>query len=316
MGDQALFAAETPSQQNVIDGTNQYTLAMTFYTTVQDKPCVGVWWYFPETAIGGTVTAALWKVTSLTTGNLLATKAFSSPVADAWNEAVFDSQVLLDSLANGGIYKVAIHTPSRWVRTPNRFQAGTVTGNDIVAIRDGTDPAGLGVMRNGTFHIASSLTYPVEANNFQQTWYGLDVSLAGAIEQAVGTAAETDSAIALSRLKTRTAGLAAETDTALTLAAGKARAVSRADSIETALNLTRVKTLAIGTASDTSLALALAHTKSRAVGTATETDSALSVVVTVPDRPAGSTSTVSARRTSAGTATARRTSTPSVSGGG
>jgi len=92
---------------------------------------------------------------------------------------------------------------------------------------------------------------------------------------AVGTATETDTALALNRAKTRAVGIAAETDSALAVAAAKTRIVGVAAETDTGLPIGRVKTRAIGTASESDSALQLGRIHARALGIAAETDSAL-----------------------------------------
>lgn len=96
-------------------------------------------------------------------------------------------------------------------------------------------------------------------------------------QQAVGQVAETDTAQAVGRLKSRAVGQAAETDTAQPVGRAKQRVVGQATETDTAQPVARTKTRLVGQAVETDLAQPITRSKSRAVGQATEVDTALGV---------------------------------------
>jgi hypothetical protein len=93
---------------------------------------------------------------------------------------------------------------------------------------------------------------------------------------ALGTASETDTAIALTRRKARALGIASETDTAGTVGRAKRRALGIAAETDTAQTLTRAKARTLGVAAETDTAVALARRKARQLGVASEADTASS----------------------------------------
>lgn len=117
-------------------------------------------------------------------------------------------------------------------------------------------------------------------------WKGVEQLQVGII-QAVGTAVETDSALAIGRIKTRAVGVAAETDSALALGVAHSRIVGIAVETDSALAIGRIKTRAVGIATETDSALSLGKTHTRAVGTATETDSAIAIGARIKTRLVG-----------------------------
>lgn len=138
-------------------------------------------------------------------------------------------------------------------------------------------------------------------------------TVTGGQSAAVGTATETDAAIAIGRSKSRAVGTATETDTAAALARAKLRAVGLATSTETALPIGRAKAGALGVASETNTAVAVAGSKRRTIGLATETDTALPIALPgVADVKATSTPAVTAAYTSTPAVSAGRTSTSTV----
>lgn len=95
-----------------------------------------------------------------------------------------------------------------------------------------------------------------------------------AIIIATGMATETDSALALSRLKLRAAGLSSETDTVLALGRIKKRAISLSVESDSAPGLSRLKLRSIGISSETDVGFALGRIKKHATGLSAESDSA------------------------------------------
>ena len=100
---------------------------------------------------------------------------------------------------------------------------------------------------------------------------------APAVTKAVGLAAETDTAFALSAALAGATGLAAETDTALTLSGLQARAVGLATEVDAALPLAAAQSQLVGLATETDTAFALSAGASTPVGLAAETDTAFAL---------------------------------------
>lgn len=113
----------------------------------------------------------------------------------------------------------------------------------------------------------------------------------GAQSAALGTTAETDTAVALARTKTRALGTTAETDTAVAFARRKTKTAGTATSTETAQPLGRRKTRTLGTATETDAALPVAASGAHLVGTALEADLALPLTRSKTKAPGTATST-------------------------
>lgn len=95
--------------------------------------------------------------------------------------------------------------------------------------------------------------------------------------RAVGQIAETDAAQAITRLKTRSIGQVAETEIAQAITAVKTRAVGQVAESDTAQAVARLKTAAVAQAAEIDLAQALTGAKSKSVAQITETDAAQAI---------------------------------------
>jgi hypothetical protein len=97
--------------------------------------------------------------------------------------------------------------------------------------------------------------------------------------RALGTATETDTAVAVTAIfggaDTIAVGTATETDTATGVGRVKTVALGTATETDTVTGLGRAKTLAVGAATETDAATGLGRIKTRTVGAATETDAAV-----------------------------------------
>lgn len=310
----AAHTSQTPASGNVDNGA-AITLGVRFYAP-DGATVSGIAFYAPTTNTG-TYSARLWLSTApddSATGTLLqsGSLASGSVTPGAWNTIPLAAPVELDP---DTVYTAGVHTSSgRFVLTSGAFSSA-ISGNGIVLIQSGDDPVGFGVSRNGVFTEGASPTFPT--STFGQSDYFIDVELDdGATIISVGTATETDTAVAFGKRKTRAVGTAAETDTALALARVKRRAVGLATSTETAMPIGRMKIRALGTADETSTAFSIARTKLRTLGLATETDTALPIAAPgVADVKGSSTPAVTAAQTSDPAVTAGRTSTAAVSAG-
>lgn len=301
----AAHTSQTPANGNAANGAG-ITLGVRF--TVSGALDIAAVSFYAPTTNTGTYTAGLWSTSTdddpngSGTGSLLQSGSLGSGsiTPGAWNDIPLAAPV---TCSPGTVYTAGVHTSSgQFVLTSNFYFSSGLTGNGVTLLQAGTDPnpPGLGSMVNGVFTEGGSLAYPNSSFNF--TDYFIDVSLddgAEPIVRAVGTAAETDSALplgrakrravgtttetdaalALGRRKQRTVGVTAETDTALTIGRRKVRAIGTASSTEVALPIGRAKRRTLGTAGETDTAVAVGRTKRRAVGLAVEVDEALPITV-------------------------------------
>lgn len=180
-------------------------------------------------------------------------------------------------------------------------QDGTAPGNNFGGDVDLTSIGGAagGGYINARFHVFAWFNRAptsTEWANLHSDPFGTLFESGGA-SVAVGQAAETDSALAVTRSKARAVGLATETDAALPISTGrakaigqaseadtaqavahsKARAIGQAAEADTAQPITVRRTYAVGTASESDAALPIGHAKAKAIGIATEADEALPV---------------------------------------
>jgi hypothetical protein len=273
----SIFTSQTPASGDLTDAT-AYTLGTTFYSTAAGQ-ITGIRWFFPATLPGGTVTAKLYDYAAQTE---LGSATFSSPVAGTWNTATFASPVAISANVP---YIAAVHTPDRYVFSSGTFASSSITNSPLVGPQDNTDPLGTGSLRNARLNVGASPAYP-GSTSAGNCFFADVVYSAGGQTAAVGTATETDAAIAVGRVKTRTVGTATETDTARPLGRAKARTVGTAVSVEVALPFGRRKSRALGAATETDTAAALGRAKRRTVATATETDTALAISGGTPPVPA------------------------------
>lgn len=102
----------------------------------------------------------------------------------------------------------------------------------------------------------------------------IEIKATTGLTQAIGTAAETNTAQALGKRKTRTVGVATETSAAQPLGKTKTRAVGLAGETSTAQPLGRTKTRTLGVTTTTETALPLGKAKTRPLGTAVEVNTA------------------------------------------
>ncbi|SNY29027.1 DUF4082 domain-containing protein [Paractinoplanes atraurantiacus] len=105
---ESLFGTATPAVVNATDSV-AYSMGTQFVPAVDGTITHGRW-RFPTTALVG-VTIGVFQVAGTVT---LGTKAFSSPVAGAWNEVAFDTPIPVTA---GTAYRVAIWTPSHYTAT-------------------------------------------------------------------------------------------------------------------------------------------------------------------------------------------------------
>lgn len=187
----SLFTSQTPTSTNLSDGTPAITTATTIQFS-QAGTIRAVRWYV-TTNNGGTWTGAVWEVTSgdgsgAGTGTLLSSAVKQlPPSAGGWDTIYLNTPV---SVTTGKLYRVGVHnSQGRYVATASFFVSPLTNGN-IIAEANGQDPVGLGTLRQGTYEINSSLTYPTQS--FNNASYFIDViyqASGGTTHNASGTSA-------------------------------------------------------------------------------------------------------------------------------
>lgn len=150
---ESLFTTQTPTNGNEDEGVAVNT-STTLFFAVAGNVTHGRF-FAPTTVAGATFTAQLYQVTSdddpsdTGTGTLLASEEYVGVVGGAWNTVAFDTPVavVVDTL-----YRIQVHASNgRFVFTANFFSAAGLTNGNISAPQSGTDPVGLGTVRNGTY---------------------------------------------------------------------------------------------------------------------------------------------------------------------
>lgn len=270
-----------------VDGANTVTAAPSGFAQTGGSP-VNV-----ATGIGGAHSSvAYWKRVSSAAGEpanytwTLASNAYRNGVLAAYSSCVasgdpWDATTSAHTDSNSaaapdvavttlGPDRLLVYSATNWGGgswTPPTSFAERVDGGDGVHTTDDLAKATAGA--SGNVHATSSGAAPTSS------WLGALIgTTSGGHTIAVGTAAETDSSVALARTKTRALGAAAETDTAVTAGRRKTRALGVAAEVDTAVALARSKSRALGVAVDASTARPLAPAKTRLLGTAAETDTA------------------------------------------
>jgi hypothetical protein len=167
-----LFTSQTPTVTDASDGTPGITTATTV-RFAQSGTVTGIRFY-ATTTVSGTYTGLLWEVDDsddTPAGTLLASKTLgSAPTGGTWNTITFDTPV---AVATNTLYRAGIFSGAgRYVATTLFFASDVVNG-DITGDANGDDPVGLGSLRQGTFAINATATYPSGAGN--GTCYFADV---------------------------------------------------------------------------------------------------------------------------------------------
>jgi hypothetical protein len=183
----------------------------------------GLWWYHKSSVpLPSTVNAYLYEAAGPTLAASILGVDSSGWFSNAWNFIDLGTPC---NVSAGVIYTVAVG-----------IVGGLAFDSDDLAanIVDGTGHA-TALAHTGRFANGTSTGYP---SNTWDGMFGIDVEFRlGGITQAIGTAAETDSARPLGRLKSRAFGVSTESDTARPLARVKRRAVGTAAETDTALAL-------------------------------------------------------------------------------
>lgn len=269
---------ETPTNGDLSNG-NPITLGTGFHVTVASKPIYGIHFWVPATN-SGTYNYALWQSDTdddpngSGTGTLLKSGSVSSGalVAAGWNTVLFGSP---HTATSANVYRVGVHTSSgRYVSTPNAFASAGFSRNDVTLYQTGSDPAGIGSMRNGVFADdpgSAGIAYPNTVFNSTDYFVEPSVTQAG-ISVSLGRVTETDTARTLARTKSRAIGRVTETSVSRALTKTKAKTLLRATSTSVARPLTKSKSRALLQATSTNVARSIGRAKAFTFGRVTETD--------------------------------------------
>jgi hypothetical protein len=184
----SLFTSQTPAVE-ASDGGPGITTGTSFLPDVNGT--ITHVRFYAGASVAGTYTGLLWEVDSNDdgfggTGTLLGSDVYpGAPTGGAWNLIELDPPVPVTA---GVLYRVGMHNPSRYVATNGFFTTppGLINGH-LHAPEDGSDPVGLGSMRQGTFTIDVSPSYPRQAG--ASASYFIDVVFVPESTSAEGTAA-------------------------------------------------------------------------------------------------------------------------------
>jgi len=128
-----------------------------------NRTVYAVWFYRPTTS-SGTYTVALYEVTTVDdpgpgAGTLLASGSVAhADTAAGWNRVELSGA---QAVVTTKVYAAVVHASNgRFVRTAGALGSAGITANGITIVQSGTDPIGLGVVRNGTFNEGAAVAYP------------------------------------------------------------------------------------------------------------------------------------------------------------
>jgi hypothetical protein len=170
----SLFTSQTPTGTNNSDGSPGITTATSLMFA--QAGVVNAIRFYATTTVSGTYTGALWQVTDNDdpapgAGTLLGSKVRpTSPTAGTWNLITFDTPIAVTS---GVLYRAGVHSSAGRYVTTSSFFGTALTNGDITAPESGTDPVGLGTLRQGVFEVNAALTYP--DTTFSLSNYFVDV---------------------------------------------------------------------------------------------------------------------------------------------
>lgn len=190
-------------------------LGTEFYVTTTGLSATGLRFWRADTSITGPIVGRLYAVTDASTGTAVpGTDVTWTVSGTGWLSAAFAAPVALTANQR---YRAVGNFPANYSATSHYWDSGDgaagLTNGPLVAPNTGAATGG----DQGAFVGGGSLTFPV--NSFNSTAYWIDVDVRSGQTIAVGQAAETDAATALTTRKTRTVGQAAGTETALAVTA-------------------------------------------------------------------------------------------------
>lgn len=171
---QSLLTTQTPSTTDNQDGgAAGITVATGMKFAVEGR--ITAVKFFATDTFTGTWTVEVWQ--AITGDNVGASNSrlavkVASGVAAGWNTVVLDTPV---DVTTGVFYRPSVNnSQGRYVHLGSVFSAADLVNGDITGPKDGTDPVGIGTMRNGSFALNSPPnTYP--AGNGGAALYFVDV---------------------------------------------------------------------------------------------------------------------------------------------
>lgn len=264
---ESIFTSQTPATPDANDGAS--TLG-TVFTVAVNGTIDGCRWFAPTVAPTGTVQALLYQWTNDATGTLLAQTNFGAITPGAWNTVNYAAPV---AVVPGQRYVTCIFTPDHYAFTNFVFTSAPIVNGNLTAVQD--NPGGN--PHNGKFIQNAAPTYPT--NEFRQSNYFVDVlftASASATGVPIGTADETDFALAITLLATNTLAITGATEVdsafAITPQATATIVVDTADEVDAAEAVTLALAplvVSIGTADETDLAETITAVTSQVISIAT-----------------------------------------------
>jgi hypothetical protein len=160
MAIERLFSGQTPANINSDEGTG--VVLATGFTVDVEGNIIGIEFYTPTT-LAASYVLQLYLATDHDdapgTGILLGEGTISSGLSsETWTDVMLDEPV---PVFPDVYYKTCYHASNgRHNGTPNFFNAVDLVSGNITAWRNGSDPVGLGSMRNGTYSDSATPIYP------------------------------------------------------------------------------------------------------------------------------------------------------------
>lgn len=165
MAIERLFTGQTPSSID-IDEATPLAVATTVLFGVAGE-VIGIEFYTPDT-LASSYTVELYEVTdddgtNSGTGTVLASGILNSGlVSNEWHDCFFEG---VEIVPDTKLYRCSLFCANnRFVATSNFFTSSLVNGN-ITGVQSGSDPVGLGSIRNGTYIESATPAYPTQSFN-------------------------------------------------------------------------------------------------------------------------------------------------------
>ena len=163
MAIERLFSGQTPSSVDVNEGTPiEVATSVVFGVTGE---VIGIEFYTPDT-LDSSYTVQLYEVTDddgtdSGAGTLLAEAVKNSGLsAGAWVDCFFDPVLIV---ASTKVYRCGLFCGNgHYVATSSFFTSPLVNGN-VTGVQSGSDPVGLGSIRNGTYIENATPAYPTQS---------------------------------------------------------------------------------------------------------------------------------------------------------
>lgn len=195
---ESLFTSQTPNTTDNSDGgAAGIEVGTGLVFAVAGFVTDGRFWATDTTS--GTWTWELFRADqgdNVGAGHTLLVSKVATGVVPGWNTVHLDTPI---AVTTATVYRSAVNnSQGRYVHRPSVFAAGAIVNGNITGYQDGTDPAGIGTMRNGSFALNSPAgSYP--SDNAAAAAFYTDVVFTTSIGETVDLtpAALTLSAVAL-----------------------------------------------------------------------------------------------------------------------